>query len=90
MVGYGSSKGGVSGLFLTIEKNLSERNIRANLVCPGGISTPLKLDIIRKQSEAYNKFVDSSNLGDPNGVGDVLDFLMSTEADYVRGTIFTR
>ena len=90
MVGYGSSKGGVSGLFLTIEKNLSERNIRANLVCPGGISTPLKLDIIRKQSEAYNKFVDSSNLGDPNGVGDVLDFLMSAEADYVRGTIFTR
>ena len=90
MVGYGSSKGGVSGLFLTIEKNLSERNIRANLVCPGGISTPLKLDIIRKQSEAYNKFVDSSNLVDPNGVGDVLDFLMSAEADYVRGTIFTR
>ena len=29
-------------------------------------------------------------LGDPEGVGRVLAFLASDEADYVRGTIFTK
>ena len=91
MVGYGASKGGVSGLFLTIEKNLAERNIRTNLICPGGISTPLKLDIMQKQSKVLgNEFIDYSTLGDPDGIGDILSFLMSNEADYVRGAIFTK
>jgi NAD(P)-dependent dehydrogenase (short-subunit alcohol dehydrogenase family) len=31
-----------------------------------------------------------ATLGDPEGVARVLAFLASPEADYVRGTIFTR
>ncbi|MDA0745569.1 MAG: SDR family NAD(P)-dependent oxidoreductase [bacterium] len=87
-VAYGSSKGGVHGLSLVLAAQLASRNIRVHGVCPGSIDTPLK----RRQLEAGGRPFDpeKSGLGDPEGVGKLLSFLVSDEADYVRGTIFTR
>jgi len=91
-VAYGSSKGGVHGLSLVLASQLAGRNIRVHAVCPGALATPLKLRQVEKSAKASGKDFEAAKraLGDPAGVGRVLAWLVSDEAEYVRGTIFTR
>ena len=91
-VAYGSSKGGVHGLSLVLASQLSDRNIRVHSVCPGSLATPLKLRVVQKQADRAGKTLEevATNLGDPEGVGRILAFLVSNDADYLRGTVFTR
>ncbi|MDE0186651.1 MAG: SDR family NAD(P)-dependent oxidoreductase [Candidatus Poribacteria bacterium] len=95
-VSYGSSKGGVHGLVLTITPQLAPLNIRVHTVCPGGIKTPLKLGQIIASAERAGESPDAAvegarpSLGEPSGVARVLAFLASDDASYVRGTIHTR
>ncbi len=95
-VAYGSSKGAVHGLVLTVGPQLASLNIRVHTICPGGIATPLKLGQIaesaRQSGQDPNQAVESArrSLGDPMGVAKVLTFLASDDADYIRGAIDTR
>lgn len=95
-VSYGSSKGGVHGLVLTITPQLALLNIRVHTVCPGGIKTPLKLGQIVASAERAGESPETAvegalpSLGEPSGVARVLTFLASDDASYVRGTIYTR
>jgi len=91
-VAYGSSKGGVHGLSLVLAAQLADRNIRVHGVCPGSLATPLKLRQIEKSAKASGGDFEkmAAALGDPMGVGKVLAFLVSDDADYVRGSVFTR
>lgn len=94
-VAYASSKGGVNGLVMTVEGQVGG-NIRMHTICPGGLSTPLKLGQIAQSAKLAGNDPDAaveqamSSLGDPGGVGKVLTFLASDEASYIRGQIFTR
>ena len=94
IVAYGASKGDVNGLGLTLEQSLAEENIRVNVLCPGNIATPLKLGIIDQQremlGEAANEASQIAGLGTPDGMAKVIRFLSFDDAEYVRGTIFTR
>ena len=91
---YGSSKGGVHGLAMVLEQRLARFGIRVNDVAPGSIDTPLKVAQVR---DSYEQTGDRENfertmasLADPAGVAAVMAFLASDDADYVRGTVFTR
>lgn len=98
-VAYASSKGGVHGLYLVLRGQLQEHGIRVHCICPGGISTPLKLRVVQadadkmegtdtERAEEYKRQAEA--LGDPMGVGKILAFLVSDDAEYVRGTLHTR
>jgi NAD(P)-dependent dehydrogenase (short-subunit alcohol dehydrogenase family) len=91
---YGTSKGGVTALGITLAGKLASSGIRVNILYPGGIHTPLKLSVIeedaRRTGRNFESAVAASNLGDPHGVAEVLTFLASPAADYVRGSIHTR
>ena len=93
-VSYGASKGGVNGLGMTLEAKLRGDRIRVNVLCPGEIATPLKLGIIEQQvaalGESARRRESNSDLGEPKGVAKVIGFLLSDDADYVRGAVFTR
>jgi NAD(P)-dependent dehydrogenase (short-subunit alcohol dehydrogenase family) len=95
-VAYGSSKGGVYGLSLVLEGHLAPRGIRVHAVCPGSIATDMKLDNIgnraERRGESRQAAIDAArpDLGHPAGVGRILAFLVSDDADYVRGAIHTR
>ena len=93
-VSYGASKGGVNGLGMTLEAKLRDEGIRVNVLCPGEIATPLKLGIIEQQAKAAGESVrlrqENTDLGDPAGVARVIGFLLSDDAAYVRGAVFTR
>ncbi len=93
-IAYGTSKGGVNGMGMTLAGHLAPRGIRVNVVCPGGIATEMKLGVIQtqaeRQGEDFDRLVAASELGDPIGVARLLAFLASSEADYVRQRMFTR
>ena len=93
-ISYGASKGGVNGLAMTLEAKLVDEGIRVNVVCPGEIRTPLKLGIIEQQVHRLGSSARSSksnnDLGSPDYVARIIGFLLSDDADYVRGAIFTR
>jgi NAD(P)-dependent dehydrogenase (short-subunit alcohol dehydrogenase family) len=93
---YGSSKGGVHGLAMTLEGQLVPHGIRVNDVCPSSIATPMRIENLVERARAAGKNLEEARAraiqeaGDPTGVASILAFLASPEADYVRGTIFTR
>ena len=94
---YAISKGGVSALGTTMAGKLAPEGIRVNVLFPGGINTYMKRSVIeedaRRKGEDPQAAVDAaaqSGLGEPLGVARVLAFLVSDEADYVRGSVSTR
>lgn len=93
---YAVSKGGVSALGTTMAGKLAPEGIRVNVVFPGGINTEMKRSVIeadaRRQGEDPQAALhaQTDRLGDPSGVAKVLAWLVSDEAEYVRGSIHTR
>ncbi len=91
---YAASKAGMHGMQYNLEGDIS--GARLHVVCPGNIATPLKLENIaykaRIAGDDPEEAVENArkSLGDPMGIARVLAFLASAEADYVRGTVFTR
>lgn len=93
---YGTSKGGVSSLGIVLANALAPENIRVNVLSPGNIDTGMKRSVIAADVERHKRPIDletavaESNLGRPEGVAQVLAWLASDQADYVRGVIQTR
>lgn len=93
---YAVSKGGVSALGTTMAGKLAPEGIRVNVVFPGGINTAMKRSVIEadavRQGQDPQALVaaQEGGLGDPMGVARVLAWLVSAEADYVRGAVHTR
>lgn len=93
---YGASKGGANGLAMTLERHLEKRNIRVNTIAPGSIYTKLKLDAEKENAkksgltEAEVLEIANSRYGKPQGVAEIIAFMLSDSAAYLRGGIFTR
>jgi NAD(P)-dependent dehydrogenase (short-subunit alcohol dehydrogenase family) len=93
-VAYGASKGGAHGFAMTLEAKLAPLGIRVNDVCPGVIDTDMMRGVISESARMAGRSADealaNTAFGDPLGLARVLAFLASPDADFVRGTIFTR
>jgi NAD(P)-dependent dehydrogenase (short-subunit alcohol dehydrogenase family) len=89
---YGSSKGGVNTLGITLANKLAPEGIRVNVVMPGNIDTAMKRSVVDAERERFGPGGPQQqlDLGEPIGVGRILAWLASDEADYVRGMISTR
>ena len=93
---YGASKGGVHGLAMTLEAQLAPAGIRVNEICPSSIATPMRIENLVDRARAAGRDPEQARAeavkeaGDPAGVARILAFLASADADYVRGSIYTR
>ena len=93
---YGASKGGVHGFAMTLEAQLAPHGIRVNEICPSSIATPMRIENLVDRARAAGLDPEQARAeamkeaGDPMGVARILAFLASSEADYVRGAIYTR
>jgi NAD(P)-dependent dehydrogenase (short-subunit alcohol dehydrogenase family) len=81
---------------MTLEAQLAPHGIRVNEICPSSIATPMRIDNLVDRARAAGRDPEQARAeaireaGDPMGVARLLAFLASTDADYVRGAIFTR
>jgi len=92
---YGTSKGGVNSLGIVLANALAPENIRVNVVAPGNIDTAMKRSVIaadvdRRGTGTLEEAIADFHLGAPEGVARILAWLVSDDADYVRGLVNTR
>lgn len=91
---YGASKAGMHAFAETLAQQVAKSGIRVHDVCPGQIDTALMRDslaqgIARGSNRDWAQGIER-RLGSPEGVGSVIAFACSDEADYLRGTLETR
>ena len=93
---YGASKGGANGLAMTLAARLEQRHIRVNTICPGNIVTSMKLSVEEENARRNGTSVEAAfeearqKYGTPEGVAKIIAFVVSDDADYLRGALFTR
>ena len=93
---YATAKAGVIMLTKTMARELADRGIRVNAVCPGQIRTDLEqwrfgleasffgTSVEERESEMC-RTIPLARIGDPADVGRLVAFLASEEARYITG-----
>lgn len=93
-VAYATSKAALVGFTKAMAREVADKNIRVNAICPGYVMTPL-VEGMAKQSDpedpsrAIKAIADAVPLGrlaDPREIGELAAFLGSAESSYITGT----
>jgi NAD(P)-dependent dehydrogenase (short-subunit alcohol dehydrogenase family) len=89
---YASSKGAVISLTRSIASYYAPRGIRANVICPGLIATPMsqraqESEHIRARLPQLQPL--TGEFGSPNDVAQAALYLASDESSFVTGSILT-
>jgi len=93
---YATAKAGVIMLTKTMARELADRGIRVNAVCPGQIRTDLEQWRFGLEASFFGTSVEEreaemcrtiplARIGDPADVGRLVAFLASEEARYITG-----
>ncbi|NTW52479.1 MAG: 3-oxoacyl-[acyl-carrier-protein] reductase [Chlorobiaceae bacterium] len=86
---YAASKGGVIAFTKSVAKELSSRNIRANAVAPGFISSKmtdaLSDDVRQKMLDA----IPLNSFGTPQDVANAVAFLAGDQSSYITGQVLS-
>jgi len=90
LAAYNASKGGVVLLTRNTAMDYGSRNIRANCICPGFISTPmvdavLSMPGANEMREKIIGLCPAGRLGKPEEVAHCAVFLASDESSYMNG-----
>ena len=84
---YGASKAGIIGFTKSLARELGSRNVRANVVAPGYVTTQLTDVLPDAAKQAMLDNTPLGRLGDPEDVAGAVRFLCSDEARFVTGVV---
>lgn len=86
-----AAKGGVDGLVLSIAASYASRQIRCNAVAPGLVETPMTAGVIASpQARSISeKMHPLGRIGRPDNIAGLILWLLSEEADWVTGQIWS-
>lgn len=82
---YAASKAGIIGFTKSYAKELASRNIRANVVAPGYITTEMTDELSEDQLEAITDETPLGRPGDAEEVAQTVAFLASDLSSYITG-----
>lgn len=85
---YSASKMGLIGFARSLALELAPRGIRVNVVCPGGVDTPMLSALHEDMNEVKAEYAAINPLGrlaQPEEVADAVAFLASSEARHITG-----
>jgi 3-oxoacyl-[acyl-carrier protein] reductase len=84
---YSAAKAGIIGFTKSLARELGSRNVRANVVAPGYISTRLTDVIADDLKEQMLAATPLGRFGDPEDVAAAVRFLCSDEASFITGEV---
>lgn len=82
---YAASKAGIIGFTKSYAKELASRNIRANVIAPGYITTEMTDELDEKVLEAIKEDTPMSRAGEAEEVAQTVVFLASEMSSYITG-----
>jgi len=82
---YAASKAGMIGFTKAIAAETAKRNITANCIAPGFITSPMTDALNDKQREAILTTIPAGKLGQGSDIAAAALYLASNEAGYVTG-----
>jgi len=96
---YCASKHGLLGITKCWAKELGEKNIRVNAVCPGWVNTEMAFNDIKKMAikrgiktdQLYKEICDELDLKrfiEPEEVAELVSFLISDRSEGISGQIY--
>lgn len=88
-VNYSASKAGLIGMTKSLAKEMASRNIRVNAIAPGFIETDMTGKLNHKVKKRFLSEIPVKYFGKPEDVGNLVNFLVSKEADYITGQIIS-
>ncbi len=84
---YAASKAGIIGFTKALARELATRNVRANAVAPGYITTALTDVLTEQAQQAILSNTPLQRMGTPDDVAAAVRFLCSDEASFVTGEV---
>jgi 3-oxoacyl-[acyl-carrier protein] reductase len=84
---YSASKAGIIGFTKALARELGSRNVRANVVAPGYVSTQLTDVLPENLRASMLASTPLGRLGDPEDVARAVRFLASDDAGYITGEV---
>ncbi len=88
-INYSASKAGLIGMTKSLAKEMASRNINANALAPGFIETDMTEKLDSKTKEKILNEIPLKRLGKPEDVANLVNFLVSKEADYITGQVIS-
>jgi 3-oxoacyl-[acyl-carrier protein] reductase len=84
---YAASKAGIIGFTKSLARELGSRNVRANVVAPGYITTQLTDVLPDEATAAMVRATPLGRPGVPDDVAGAVRFLCSDEASFITGEV---
>ncbi|MGZ4607218.1 MAG: 3-oxoacyl-ACP reductase FabG, partial [Blastococcus sp.] len=84
---YAASKAGLVGLARSIARELGSRNITANVVAPGFITTDMTAELPEKRQKEILAAVPAGRYGSTDEIAAAVRFLAGDTAGYITGAI---
>jgi len=85
---YAASKAGMIGFTKSVAKELGTRNITVNAIAPGYIKTDMTNRLSDDQKGKILSRIPLGRFGLPEEVANMVNFLVSDEANYITGQVF--
>jgi NAD(P)-dependent dehydrogenase (short-subunit alcohol dehydrogenase family) len=90
---YSAAKSAVITFTKAMALRYAKEGIRINAICPGPIDTPLLLKVFEGNAKEMHQYAGETTpvgrVGTPEEVANVIHFLVSDEASFVTGGIWT-
>jgi 3-oxoacyl-[acyl-carrier protein] reductase len=84
---YAAAKAGLIGFTRSVAREVANRNITANALAPGYITTDITQDLPDELKTKVLEMIPAGRFGTPEDVADVVVFLASDSARYITGQV---